>query len=648
MGTEKTRTILSHIHSPADVRALGSEKIPALASEIRRKIIEVVGKNGGHLAGNLGVVELTIAIHRVFESPRDAIVFDVSHQCYTHKLLTGRADSFDTIRRHNGISGFTRRNESEHDFFDNGHASTSISQGLGLLTAWELEKNANEKRKVVVVIGDGALTGGMAFEALSHAGQLCKNLIVVLNDNQMSISENTGALSRYISALTVSSPYQRFRRAVDGIVEKIPNSKHHIGKIIARIKRAAKGALLSENLFTDLGFEYFGPFDGHDEKNLERILRKARELSSPVVVHVRTKKGKGYSPAEDDPAHYHGIGPFLISGGDVEKFDSTSFTEVFSREIVLLAEKNPKICAITAAMGKGTGLDSFRRRFPERFFDVGIAEEHAVTFSAGLSAGGMIPVVAIYSTFMQRAVDQIIHDIALPRFPCVIVLDRAGVVPGDGETHQGLFDIALFLPVPFVTMLSPASASDLRECLSWATKSGKPVLIRWPKSSCPSELLPFSSPITDENVARGILVKGSEFESLLYSELEESNARSALIITTGGLFCEAMQSARILMQRKIRADIFSLRFIKPLDVSHLYSIAKQYDAVVFCEDGVQIGGISMYALSKLRDIGNDVPRAQIVAFPDRFFSQGSRDEILSDALVLPKRIADEAEKIIQS
>lgn len=635
--------MLSTIHSPDDLRALPPERIPALAAEIRRRIIEVVGRNGGHLAGNLGAVELTLALHRVFRSPRDAVIFDVSHQCYTHKLLTGRAGEFGTIRTRGGISGFTRRSESDHDFFDNGHASTSISQGLGLLTAWGL--SGGEGRKVVVVIGDGALTGGMAFEALNHAGQLARNLIVVLNDNQMSISENTGALSRYISALTVSSPYQRFRRFVDGIVERIPNSERHVGKLISRMKRAAKGALLSENLFTDLGFEYFGPFDGHDEPKLEQILSKARELGRPVVVHVRTKKGKGYSPAEDDPARYHGIGPFLISNGEVEKFDSTSFTEAFSREVVAIAERDPRVCAVTAAMSKGTGLDAFSRRFPARFFDVGIAEEHAVTFAAGLSAGGMVPVVAVYSTFMQRAVDQVIHDVALPNFPCVLALDRAGVVPGDGETHQGLFDIALFRPVPNLTMLSPATAADLRECLSWAVSAGRPVMLRWPKSSCPSELPPFAEPISPSNVGRGILVRGCEFEPLRDSDLEESGAPRALLAVTGGLFCEAMQAARILMSRGIRADILSLRFLKPVDEDFLSGTASPYGACVFAEDGVSAGGIGAWAVSLLRGRTPSV-RAASLAFPDRFLPHGTRDEILADAGVTPRAIADLAWRLL--
>ncbi|MBQ3965411.1 MAG: 1-deoxy-D-xylulose-5-phosphate synthase, partial [Treponema sp.] len=441
--------MLSSIHSPKDVKQIPKSQLSELSEEIRKKILHTVAKNGGHLASNLGVVELTVALHRVFSSPRDAIVFDVSHQSYAHKLLTGRYELFDTLRKHGGISGFTRTQESEHDFFDNGHSSASLSQALGLLAAWELQER---KGKVVAVIGDGALTGGMAFEALCHAGQLSKNLIVVLNDNQMSISPNNGSLSRYLSRLTMTRTYQSFRTRIDHLVDRIPNSERHLGKFISRVKRAFKGFLLSNNLFSDLGFEYVGPLDGHNIAEMEEVFKRVRNLSKPVVVHVRTIKGKGYSPAENDPATFHGIGPFQISDGTFEKFDTLSFTECFSRYIITAAEKNPKIVAITAAMAKGTGLDAFSRRFTDRFFDVGIAEEHAVTFAGGLAAGGMLPVTAIYSTFMQRSVDQIIHDVALSSRPVLLCLDRAGVVPSDGETHQGLFDIALLRPVPGLTL----------------------------------------------------------------------------------------------------------------------------------------------------------------------------------------------------
>ena len=646
-------TILSKIHSPADVKKIAENELDDLCAEIRKRIIETVAKNGGHLASNLGVVELTVALHRVFESPEDAIIFDVSHQCYTHKLLTGRYSDFSSLRTQGGISGFTRRTESAHDFFDNGHSSTSISQGLGLLTAWDkIEKEQRaagrnpKPRKVVVVIGDGALTGGLAYEALAHAGQLSKNLIIVLNDNQMSISPNNGAISRYLSTLTMTGFYQRFRYFVDGIVEKIPNSKHHIGKFIYRLKRAVKGMFLTGNFFSDLGFEYVGPLDGHNIKELEENLRRVRRLPKPVIVHVHTKKGKGYSPAENDPASFHGVGPFQISDGKMEKFDSLSFTEAFNHTLMALAEKNTKIMAITAAMSKGTGLDTFARHYPERFFDVGIAEEHAVTFASGLAAGGMIPVVAIYSTFIQRSVDQIIHDVALSNHHVILCFDRAGAVPHDGETHQGIFDIALLRPVPNMTILSPATALDLSLCLVWAVNAKRPVAIRYPKLSCPSELPSFEGEIAE---GRGVLLKNAEFApnlsidfdtELAVSDEEKKNSRAAekiLLVCTGGILDETLVTARILLQNGKNTDIYSLRFIKPFDEAYFVSLAEKYDKVAVIEDGVKNGGIGEYIETVLFEHG--FKNVSVFAFPERFFPQGTRAEVLEEAGLSAREIS---------
>jgi len=628
------------------LKLIPEKKLEELSQEIRKKIIEVVAENGGHLASNLGCVELTIAIHRVFSSPKDAVIFDVSHQSYTHKLLTGRYKNFNSVRKHDGISGFTRRIESEHDFFDNGHSSTSISQGLGLLSAWQLKGETD--RKVVVVIGDGAMTGGMAFEAVSNAGILGKNLIVILNDNQMSISENTGAFSRFLSTMTMTRSYQGFRRFVDNLVDKIPYSQHHLGKLIYRLKRGLKGMFLNLNYFTDMGFEYVGPLDGHNIRRIENVLEKVRKLNKPVVVHVRTKKGKGYSPAENDPASYHGVGPFLISNGVVEKYDSKSFTEIFSNHIVQKASENEKIVSITAAMSKGTGLDAFRRKFPERFFDVGIAEEHAVTFAAGLSCGGLIPVVAIYSTFMQRSVDQIIHDIAIPKFHAIFMLDRAGVVPGDGETHQGLYDIALFRPVPNITMLSPASEFDLKRCFDFALETDAPFMIRYPKSSSPSDFASFDSKI---EIGKGVLLKSEEFEPSLSVQFEENtdsiednNHKKILLVSTGGIFCEVLQAARMLLQIGIETDIYSLRFLKPFDEEYFVEIAKDYNGIVFIEDGVRIGGIGEYLENVLFNKNVSI-NTKVMAFPDRFLSQGNRSQILEDCKICPKDIVNEAKKL---
>lgn len=635
-------TKLADIKTPQDLKNVSEEKLPELAAEIRDKIIRTVAKNGGHLASNLGVVELTIALHRVFDSPNDAIVFDVSHQCYAHKLLTGRYQEFDTLRKKGGISGFTKKAESVHDFFDNGHSSTSISQGLGLLTAWEL---AGHDGKVVAVIGDGALTGGMAFEAMSHAGQINRNLIVILNDNQMSISANTGALSRYLSTLTMTSFYQKFRYTVDGIVDKIPYSEHHLGKFIFRIKRAVKGFFLNTNLFTDLGFEYVGPLDGHNIKEMEENLKRVRKLRKPVVVHILTKKGKGYFPAEEDPSVFHGIGPFNIEDGLVEQnapVGSVTFTGSFGKSIQDIAEKNKKICAITAAMAKGTGLEAFSKRFTDRFFDVGIAEEHAVTFASGLAAGGMVPVVAIYSTFIQRGIDQIIHDVALQNLPVVLAFDRSGVVPCDGETHQGLFDVPLLRPVPNMIILSPASSCDLSVCLDWAVSCGRPVAIRYPKAACPAEIPVFSSKIEE---GRGILVKTEDFaEEDAGADTGVESAKKILFVCTGGMYGETLAAAKILLEDGISSDIYLLRFIKPLDEDFFLELALSYGGVVFVEDSVRNGSAGEYLESVLLKKG--YMNTVVKAFPDRFLAHGSRSQICADCEMSPDDIASAAKTLI--
>lgn len=623
-------TILAGIHSPDDVKKLPEKELPELAQEIRRTIIEVVGKNGGHLASNLGVVELTIALHRVFDSPQDAVVWDVSHQCYAHKLLTGRYSRFETLRTKGGLSGFTRKSESPHDFFDSGHSSTSISSALGLLTAWNIE---GKKDKVVAVIGDGALTGGMAFEALSHAGQLGQNLIVVLNDNQMSIDQNTGSLSRYLSRLTMSSHYQTLRHHIDRMIDRFPHLNKHLEKLVFRFKRGLKGLLLTNNLFVDLGFEYVGPLNGHDIHELELVFRRVKKLQRPVVVHIVTKKGRGYSPAEDNPERFHGIGPFCISDGTVEKYDVLSFTEAFSDALVRLGEKRKDICAVTAAMAKGTGLAAFSRRFPERFFDVGIAEEHAVTFAGGLSAGGLLPVVCIYSTFIQRAVDQIIHDIALQKAHIILVLDRSGPVPGDGETHQGLFDISLLRPVPGIQLLCPASAADLSLCLEYAAAQQNACVIRYPKLSCPTEENAFSEPV---NTGRGVLVKAESYTPSLsaqFDDIPEDRQMRVLFVCTGGMYAETLVAARSLILKNIYADIYCLRFIKPVDENYLQNLASGYDGCVFVEDGVITGGIAEYLADGMRRDG--LKNTAVKAFPDAFFCQGTREQICDAACMSP-------------
>lgn len=626
MFSEESKTLLSQIKSPEDIKKLSINELKQVASEMRSEIISVVGKNGGHLASNLGVVELTIALHRVFSSPKDAFVWDVGHQCYPHKLLTGRYDKFDTLRKAGGISGFTKTAESKHDFFDSGHSSTSISSALGLLVGRDLQ---HVDGKVIAIIGDGALTGGMAFEALSHAGQLAKNLIVILNDNQMSISENTGSLSKYLSRLTMTSQYQSFRHRFDRMVKQIPFVNKALTDFVFRLKRGLKGIIFRNNLFVDFGFEYVGPLNGHSIVELETVLKRVAKINRPVVVHVVTQKGRGYSPAENDPTTFHGVGPFCISDGTVEKFDTLSFTEAFSNAMVSLGEKRNDVAAVTAAMMKGSGLTTFAHRFPDRFFDVGIAEQHAVTFAGGLARAGIRPVVAIYSTFVQRSIDQVIHDIALQKAPIILALDRAGAVPDDGETHQGMFDISLFRPIPNMILIAPASAVELNLSLEWALSQNLPTVIRYPKSSCPTEQEAFALPM---EAGRGVMVSEAEGAHLLF-------------VCTGGIFPEVLEASRLLMLKGVQNDIYNLRFLKPLDKDYFLNIAARYDAVVFVEDGVRIGGIGTF-LESLIHVQFPKIRSKVCGFPDNFIPQGKRSQILENSGLAPFQIALEAELLI--
>lgn len=626
MFSEESKTLLSQIKSPEDIKKLSINELKQVASEMRSEIISVVGKNGGHLASNLGVVELTIALHRVFSSPKDAFIWDVGHQCYPHKLLTGRYDKFDTLRKAGGISGFTKTAESEHDFFDSGHSSTSISSALGLLVGRDLQ---HIDGKVIAIIGDGALTGGMAFEALSHAGQLAKNLIVILNDNQMSISENTGSLSKYLSRLTMTSQYQSFRHRFDRMVKQIPFVNKALTDIVFRLKRGLKGIIFRNNLFVDFGFEYVGPLNGHSIVELETVLKRVAKINRPVVVHVVTQKGRGYSPAENDPTTFHGVGPFCISDGTVEKFDTLSFTEAFSNAMVSLGEKRNDVAAVTAAMMKGSGLTTFAHRFPDRFFDVGIAEQHAVTFAGGLARAGIRPVVAIYSTFVQRSIDQVIHDIALQKAPIILALDRAGAVPDDGETHQGMFDISLFRPIPNMILIAPASAVELNLSLEWALSQNLPTVIRYPKSSCPTEQEAFALPM---EAGRGVMVSEAEGAHLLF-------------VCTGGIFPEVLEASRLLMLKGVQNDIYNLRFLKPLDKDYFLNIAARYDAVVFVEDGVRIGGIGTF-LESLIHVQFPKIRSKVCGFPDNFIPQGKRSQILENSGLAPFQLALEAELLI--
>ncbi|MDR0759867.1 MAG: 1-deoxy-D-xylulose-5-phosphate synthase [Treponema sp.] len=613
------KLLLSGIQGPEDIRNLTYAELNRLAAEIRKVIVSTVSRNGGHLASNLGVVELTIALHRVFQSPHDKIVWDVGHQCYTHKLLTGRFEAFGTLRRANGIAGFPKHSESPHDVFNTGHASTSISAALGLLTG---ERILGGDGRVVAVIGDGALTGGLAYEALSHAGQLALPLVVVLNDNKMSIGPNVGGLSKYLSRLSMQARYQSFRRKFDAMAKSLPIIGEAFYDLVVRMKRAVKAVFYTDNFFVDLGFEYVGPIEGHHIQQMEQVFRDVRKLGRPVVIHVITRKGKGYGFAEDDPGSYHGVSSFSVSGGispsagrardsrDSSGGGGMSFTGVFSASLQEAAARDGRVVAITAAMEKGTGLSPFKIRFPQRFFDVGIAEEHAVTFAAGLSARGLRPVAAIYSTFIQRAADQVIHDISLQGFPVVFALDRSGFVGDDGETHQGLFDISLFRSAPNMTILAPASGGELRNMLDWALAEPGPSVIRYPKAACPAEEAAFSLPLEK---GRGVFIRREDAPLCL--------------AFTGGLYPQAQEAAELLSRRGIGADLYNLRFLKPVDEDYLGDILRRYKMVVFIEEGMRQGGFGEYAAC-LAIRRNSPARILVLGVEEGFIAQGSREELL--------------------
>jgi 1-deoxy-D-xylulose-5-phosphate synthase len=629
--------LLDSIDSPEDLKKLKIPELKALAAEIREVIVAVVGRNGGHLSSNLGVVELTLAIHKVFDSPGDAVVWDVGHQSYAHKLVTGRRAEFETIRMSGGISGFPKRAESPHDAFDTGHASTSISAALGILEGRRLLGRGGV---AVAVIGDGALTGGMAFEALGHAGQLGLPLVVVLNDNKMSISPNVGALSGYLSRLSATVRYQGIRSRIDRMVKGFPLVGDFLYKLMVRGKRAVKALLFKENLFSDLGFEYAGPIDGHNIPAMIQVLREARALGKPVVVHVVTRKGKGHDLAEEDPSRYHGVAPTRCYD-DAERpspearapgvsspgvSSPPTFTQAFSAAMVRRGCLDERLVAVSAAMTTGMGLDAFRLACPGRLHDVGIAEEHAVTFAAGLASAGLRPVVALYSTFAQRAVDQIFHDVALPGLPVVIALDRAGAVGEDGETHQGIYDISLFRSFPRLSILAPASAVELALCLDWALDSGRPAILRYPKADCPRE----------EGAYAEALVPGR-------GNFLRRWGMTTLIVALGSLVSQAVEASDLLQNgdgglrgagSPVRpgqgADVYSLRFVAPFDDEFFLEAVSLYSRVLILEEGVARGGFGEYLVSL---INSRLPRliASAAGFPSEPFSQASRGELLARA-----------------
>lgn len=616
--------MLEKIESPQDLKSLDIKELKILGEEIRRLIIDQTQLTGGHLASNLGVVELTLALHRVFDSPRDKILWDVGHQCYAHKIITGRRDQFSTIRQKDGISGFPRIQESPHDAFDAGHASTSLAAALGYEWGQQLQ---GKKGHVIALIGDGSLTGGAALEALNFAGHLPNNLIVILNDNDMSISRNVGAMASYLTRLSSTGPYVKFRRFWFRFWNGIPLIGKRLYNFSERLKRAVKGALIRNRLFSDLGYRYIGPLDGHNLHQLERVLHNLRDNpSGPVVVHVKTLKGKGFKEAEDNPQNYHGVSPQPSAG--------SSMTSLFGKALVKEAEKDSSIVAISAAMESGTGLGPFHKAFPDRFLDVGITEPLAVTMAASMTLTGLKPVVAIYSTFMQRAVDQVIHDVALNSLPVLFVMDRAGLVPHDGQTHQGLFDIALFRSIPTAEMLAPVSAGDLERSLSYGLAADHPVFIRLAKDKA----------IKDSGDEEEF-VPGRGFFSDRGSSAEDV---PLLIISLGSLLEQASRAVEILVKENSPAHIYQLRWAFPLDWDYLLDVADSYELVLFLEEGMEQGGMGEAFACALKERGSST-RFIHKGVPSLFPPAASRKELFKmlelDGKGIARCISETWEKI---
>lgn len=612
--------LLETINSPSDLKKLKPEQLPELAEEIRQFLLETVSLTGGHLGSNLGAVELTIALHYCFDSPFDKIIWDVGHQAYTHKILTGRRDLFPTQRQYKGISGFPKRSESEHDAFGVGHSSTSISAGLGMAAAADL---AGARNHAIAVIGDGSLTGGMAFEALNQAGHLKKNLIVILNDNEMSISKNVGAFSSFISRKMTGRYFRDLKKEMQGLLLNIPAIGTDILHFARRAENSLKSFLTPGSLFEALGFDYLGPLDGHDLVQLVEVFNNINELDGPLLVHVMTTKGKGYKFAEDTPDKYHGVGTFdIATGKGAAKAASKSYTDVFGETILQLAEEDPKLVAITAAMPDGTGLNAFAKRFPERFFDVGIAEQHALAFAAGMAADGFRPVTAIYSTFVQRAYDQVFHDICLQKLPVTIAMDRAGLVGDDGPTHHGVFDLSYLRHLPEMTLMAPKDENELRHMLKTALYSGLPMALRYPRGA-----------------GFGVAID-PDLKTLPIGIGEELlEGKDLTIIAIGATVYPALQAAETLRQRGIDAGVVNARFVKPLDAGLILGAARRTGHVITVEENALQGGFGSAVLELLYDNGLQNVRIKRLGIPDRYIEQGSQAQLRKDVGIDSEGIA---------
>ena len=590
--------MLEQINSPQDLKKLNEKEKKQLAEEIRKYILDVVSENGGHLASNLGVVELTIALHSVFNVPEDKIVWDVGHQTYIHKILTGRKNKISTLRSLNGLAGFPKAVESEYDAFDTGHSSTSISAALGMARARDLQ---GKKNSCIAVIGDGALTGGMALEALNDAGCSNCNLTVILNDNEMSIAKNIGGINQFLSTLRTKKLYTRTNKLIKNKLNKLPVVGNKLVRIIQRFKRACKQLVIRGMYFEDIGFTYLGPVDGHNIEKLESILKLSKEIEGPVLIHVLTKKGKGYKIAEKSPDRFHATSPFNIETGELKKEKKADYSKIFGEKLVKLARENEKIVAITASMKDGTGLREFQKEFPKRFFDVGIAEQHAITMSAGMAKEGMIPVIPIYSSFYQRAYDQVIHDIAIQNLPVIMCVDRAGCVGADGETHQGTLDMAFFRLVPNLTIMAPKDFKELEDMMEFAVNVGnKPVIIRYPRGGEDSKVK-FER---HENIELGkaeVLKKIIDEEKSNKTKIlqkigdkvfnNKTQRERVTIIAIGKMVARAMDIGQRL-QEKMDVEVINARFLKPLDDNTIIESIKKTKNVITIEDGTIINGLA--------------------------------------------------------
>lgn len=594
--------MLEKIQKPNDIKKIPADQLPALAEEIREFIIESLSKTGGHLASNLGVVELTIAMHRVFDLPKDKLIWDVGHQSYTHKILTGRKDGFETLRREGGISGFPKRSESDCDVFDTGHSSTSISAGVGYVRARELKK---ENYSVVSIIGDGALTGGMAYEALNNAASLKSNFIIVLNDNEMSITENVGGMSSYLSGLRTASAYTDFKRDVTKALNRIPGIGPGMVDAMRKTKSSIKQIIIPGMLFEDMGLTYLGPVDGHNIPQLIKTFQEAKRFEGPILVHVLTQKGRGYEPAMRHPARFHGAGPFDVKTGLPVGKSNPTYTDVFSTVMRKMGDRRKDVAAVTAAMMTGVGLKRFSNMFPDRCFDVGIAEEHAVTFAAALSLGGITPVVAIYSSFLQRAYDQIMHDVCMQNLHVVFAIDRAGLVGYDGETHHGIFDLSYLGSMPNMTILAPKNLWELSDMIKFAVDYDGPIAVRYPRGEAYTGLKEFRAPIC-----------------LGKSEVIHEGSRVALL-AVGSMVKMAEEVQKQLKERMdMDAALVNARFVKPIDEELLRSFADTYELVVTLEENVKDGGFGERVLAFAEE--EDLPfGVEIIALPDRFIPHGS-------------------------